>query len=101
MKKLLLISLIIAILFFSGCVEIPGRRVVVQGKITDMKYHSVGWSGLDTVYDTTFDNKTIYEIRSTDFKQYNISQGDIVRLELHQIVGGEYYVIYEKQLVTP
>jgi hypothetical protein len=97
-KKWLLILLIIPMLLFTGCFD-NGLKVVVQGKITAMKYHSVGWSGIDTVYDTTFDNGTTYMIRSDDFKQYSISLGDIVKLELHEIGGGGFYYIYQKDIV--
>lgn len=96
-KKWLLLG-IIPILLFSGCLD-NGQKVVVQGKITSMRYHSIGWSGFDTVYDTTFDNGTTYKIRSDDFKTYSISLGDVVKLELHEIGGGGFYYIYQKDIV--
>lgn len=96
MKKIVLILGVCLSVFVvcSGCLGEGSRRVVVSGTVTDMQYHSVGWSGLDTVYDMTIDNDSVYMVRSGDFKEYDIRVGDFVKLELWSIGGGGYYYIH-------
>ena len=95
MKKFILVMGAILSIFVlcSGCVAPGSRKIVISGKITKMEYRTVSWAG-DTVYETTFDNETMYPIRSDDFNKYGISNGDTVTLEL-SIMGGSgsfYYI---------
>jgi hypothetical protein len=94
-KEIILLFVVFLCVSVSGCLGEGSRRVVISGTITDMKYHSVGWSGLDTVYDMTIDNESVYMVRSGDFKEYDITVGDFVKLELWSIGGGgSYYYIH-------